>query len=524
MGNPRALVIGTGAGGLSAAAYLAREGFEVTALEQAEHPGGYLNPFSREGYRFDVGLHYVGECRPGQLTHQTLAGLGIDASGLFRELDPDGFDVFRFPDLEVRRCRGLDAYRERLTRLFPKEATGLDRFFSVVKRVDRAMKALTGSFDGQTWRMPMLRAAATLGRWSRWTFGELLEATVHDRRLRSVLAAESGTYGVPPGRASALAAMQVLLHYADGAFYPRGGAGGLRDALIDAAEKHGARIRTHARVERLLIVEHQVAGVELTDGEQLPADVVISDADPVATFSGLLEVATLPSSLRRKVQRITLSPSTAILYLGMRRDLGAELGDHNLWTYPDWDLDAVYAPIFAREPRLSELPARPSLFIASASARDPACSMAPAGCSTLEVLTFSPYDAWSRWADTPIGKRGTDYELEKHRTTARILDELERQLPGLVGDVVVQELSTPLTNEGYTLATGGAAYGPAEIPSQSGFRRFRTATPLRNLFLAGAGVFAEGIAACLLSGKVAAQLARASVVRHRPAETYAPMA
>jgi all-trans-retinol 13,14-reductase len=88
-----AVVIGTGAGGLAAAGYLARAGFRVVTLEQGAHPGGNLAPFERDGFTFDTGLHYVGQCGPGQLVGEVLAGLGINASELFREIEPDGLDI-----------------------------------------------------------------------------------------------------------------------------------------------------------------------------------------------------------------------------------------------------------------------------------------------------------------------------------------------------------------------------------------------------------------------------------------------
>jgi all-trans-retinol 13,14-reductase len=101
----KAVVIGTGAGGLAAAGFLARFGFDVTAVEQAPHLGGSLAPFERQGFTFDVGIHYVGGCRPGLLMYEQLAALGLDSSALFSELEPDGFDIYRRTRARERRCR-----------------------------------------------------------------------------------------------------------------------------------------------------------------------------------------------------------------------------------------------------------------------------------------------------------------------------------------------------------------------------------------------------------------------------------
>lgn len=205
------IVIGTGAGGLSAAGHLAKRGFDVLALEQADQPGGYLAPFEREGYHFGPGLQYLGMCRPGQFVHAVLSELGIDVAALCCELDPDGFDVFRFPDLEVRMNRDLAAYEQRLAALFPHDADGLARFFKVARDVEAVEDVMNRLVDHET-RLGDLRILGrlpTMLRWARRPLGDLLHATVADPRARAILAAQAGDYGLPPARASAIVTLMV---------------------------------------------------------------------------------------------------------------------------------------------------------------------------------------------------------------------------------------------------------------------------------------------------------------------------
>src|SRR5687768_14881470 len=92
-----AIVVGSGLGGLTAAAYLSRSGLRTLVLEQAHEPGGCgRSRGDADGFRFDVGLHYVGDCEPGGAIPSVLEGLGIDIE--FRRLDPDRFDTLVFPD------------------------------------------------------------------------------------------------------------------------------------------------------------------------------------------------------------------------------------------------------------------------------------------------------------------------------------------------------------------------------------------------------------------------------------------
>ncbi len=505
----RVVVIGTGAGGLAAAAYLARDGFDVLALEQAEHLGGYLNPFRRDGFLFDPGVHYVGECSPGRIMHEVLTGLDIDPTALFCELEPDGFDVYQFPDFEVRACRGLDEYRARLSALFPHERDGLVRLFDVVRRVDELVSMTSMKLGWST--LKGLAQLPFVMRWASRTFDELLLAHIADPRLRAVLAAAGGDYGLPPGRASAIVGLQLLAHYAHGAFFPRGGSGALRDALVGAAERHGARFRTRARVARILTDDGRASSVILDTGELIAADVVVSDVNPVRTLGQMLDPEIVPRAMRKKLANIEHSLGVCGLFLGMRRDLRAHgLGRFNVWSHSGWNIDAEYAPVFE-----GRLPDDPMLFLSPNSLKDDSGAMAPAGSSTLEIVTMAPYSMFKRWSGKPCGERGPEYQAEKTRIADWMLSTLERRWPGLVGDVVVQEVSTPLTDEHYTLAVEGGIYGPAMTPAQTGLRRFRPVTFVPNLVLAGAGVFGDGVAPCLYSGRVAAAVAAREVAPAR---------
>lgn len=504
MGNARkAVVVGTGAGGLTAAAHLAKHGFEVIALDQADRIGGFLAPFTIEGYTFDPGLHYIGQARLGQALDGVLGPLGIDVDRLFLEMNPDGFDAYRFPGFEVRMCRGLERYRDRLAAAFPAERDGLRRMFELVRRFGEVLPLLSmqkrpGLGD--------LRAALHLPsvlRWERATFGDLLGHHLKDPRARAVLAAPDGDVGLPPSQLGALAGLAVLDHYLDGAFFPRGGGGALRDALVGSAERDGARFRTHANVLEILVRDGAVAGVRLEGGERIDADVVVSDVDPTITLGKLLDSSVVPSTLRSKVAETRPSISCFVMYLGMRRNLRSRgLGAFNVWDYPTWDLDALYAPMLA-----GELPTELCMFISSSTERDDSSRLAPSGCSTLQIATFLPWEPFARWADLRPEERGPEYRQLRKEISDRLLSDVEKRWPGLVGDIEVQAVSTPLSNTDYTRAVRGGIYGPAHTPEQLGRRRFHSRTPIGGLFLAGSGVYGCGIVSCAASGRTAALLA-----------------
>lgn len=504
MAIPRkAVVVGTGAGGLAAAAHLAKRGFEVIALDQADRIGGFLAPFTLEGYTFDPGLHYVGQARRGQALDGILGGLGIDVSRLFVEMDPEGFDAYRFPGFEIRMCRGLERYRDRLVAAFPAERDGLRRVFELVRRYGEVLPLLSMHRRPGLAELKAALHLPSVLRWERATFGDLLGHYLKDPRVRAVLAAPDGDVGLPPSHLAALAGIGVIDHYLDGAFFPRGGSGALRDELVGSAERRGARFRTHTNVVEILVRDGAVTGVRLEGGERIDADVVVSDADPTITFGKLLDPSVVPSTLRSRVKETRPSISCFVMYLGMKRDLRSHgLGAFNVWDYPTWDLDALYAPVLA-----GEVPKELGMFLSSSTSRDDSGRLAPSGCSVLQIATFVPWEPFARWADMRPEERGPEYRQLRKEISDRLLEAVEKRWPGLVGDIQVQSVATPLSNTDYTRAVRGGIYGPAHTPEQIGRRRFQSRTPIGGLYLVGSGVYGCGVVSCLVSGRVAADLA-----------------
>ena len=505
MSSHRVVVVGTGAGGLCATAFLAKQGFEVIALERSIHIGGLLNPYSREGYLFDPGVHYLAQCGPGQAMDRLLDALGLSSAELMAEMDPDGFDVYRFPDFEVRMCRGAEAYRDRLAAQFPGDVRGVDNVFEAVGEFRSFNKVLdhlqpTGKLGlSDVW--DGLKSAPLL-RYVKATYGEFLDHAVTDPRLKAVFAAACGDYALPPSRASALVGLAVLYGYMDGASFPRGGSGTLRDAIQHVATQGGATFRTSAEVEHIELEGERVRGVRLKGGERIEADAVVAAVDPRHVFGRLIPEDAVPKKLLQRVRGLESSISAMALNLGVNRDLReVGLGAFNIWDYPSIDIDALYDPIFH-----GRLPDKPGIFISANSLKDPTGQMAPRGKTSLEVVTLAPYSMFGAWANMPAEERGDDFHLLKDRLQDQLLEHLDTRLPGVVDHVELMDFSTPLAMEGWVNAIDGGLYGPAMTPDQSMFFRFPSSTFLPNLFLAGAGVFGDGVPPCMQSGQVAAKM------------------
>src|SRR5689334_2044144 len=135
-----AIIIGSGAGGLTTAVALANAGQKVLVLEQHYVAGGWCHSFTLQGYRFSPGVHYIGGVQPGGPMNLILRGLGVSGDLAFCELNPDGLDHVLVGDEKFDIPRGREAYIERLKERFPAEARGIDRLFDTIKRLMAQMK------------------------------------------------------------------------------------------------------------------------------------------------------------------------------------------------------------------------------------------------------------------------------------------------------------------------------------------------------------------------------------------------
>lgn len=504
----KAVVIGTGAGGLMSAAYLAKYDFEVVALEKAPSIGGYLKSFSRKGYHFDPGIHYMGECRPGQMVHRILSGLGLNADDLFCEMDPEGFDIYRFPDFEIKLCKGIDAYRDRLAEQFPKEKKGIDRFVDNIKKV-KEIRNMINTFVYQSpalSELPLLVKLPLylpfLTRWGRSDYGTFLKSITSDVKLQAVLSSLLPCIGVPPSQASSLLALLLFLHFVEGGFFPKGGGSDLRNVIVGAAERNGAVFRTKTDVSKILVRDGKATGVLLSDGEKIEADVVVACVDPVITFGRLIESSSLPVGLRKKVVTTKPSLGSYCIFLGIKRDLNKYgLGPFNIWEYLTYDMEELY-----KDALNGKIVDPKGILISPNSLKDTSRKLAPEGCSVLEIFTLAPYEPFSKWEDLPSNKRGSEYEDFKNRYGELILDRIKQKYPDFFGDIEVKLFATPLTNAYWVNPVKGGIYGPAMSKDQTIWSRFKTRTPVKNLYLAGSGVLGAGVASSLMSGVVAADI------------------
>jgi all-trans-retinol 13,14-reductase len=501
-----AIVIGSGIGGLAAAAALATQKKRVLVLERHWQPGGLTQTFEREGFRFNVGVHYLGGFAPGQLNQRLFDTLTGGRLQMARIGGASGvYDRIRLPDFSIDCAPPATQFAQVLKRAFPQEATGIDRYFDAIEQGAAAMRTLFALRS-----MPSIVAGAygrfkraALARWVGRTTDEVVRDCVADPHLQALLAARWGDYGSRPRDGSFGIHAVVTKHYLDGAWYPVGGSARFAHDFGTAIEAAGGALRTSAEVAAIRVAERRAIGVALADGSTIDCPLVISDIGIRNT------VRLLPSheiDYAWAEDALALDPSLGYvgLYLGLEGDIEAAGADMaNTWIYESWDVDAVW-----RDP-LTE-PHAPGLFVCFPSLRDPAHDPGPQRRHTCEVVAMIDADAFKQWERNgmkkgePSSARSESYLAFKDQIERQLLAQFAEHFPRVAALVKFHEASTPISVETYTGAEHGAMYGLEATPKRFFCDALRPRTPIGGLLLAGQDVASPGVTGAFMGGVMAA--------------------
>ncbi len=498
-----AVVVGSGMGGLAAAALLARAGRRVLVLERHYTAGGFTQTYTRRGFEWDVGVHYVGEVgrpeSPLRCLFAAVTGERIE----WARMD-EVYDQIHIADRVYDLHIGRERFRDALLAHFPRERRALDKYLKLVGQVQSAAPLMFLSKG-----FPAILAAATWparararSRYFAAKTADVLASVTDDVELRAVLAGQWGDYGLPPGQSSFGTHAMVASHYMeDGGFFPVGGASAIAAAAEQVIADAGGRILVRAEVERILIEGGRAVGVRLADGRQVRTGTVISAAGLATTLRKLLPPENDKTfAAARTLDAAGMSMAHLCVYLGIDGE-GSSLGlrSRNYWLYPGPDHDANVARAIA-----DETAPDPLTFISFPSAKDPSWRDRFPGKSTVEIIGFTTYDRFREWRDQPWRRRGNAYASYKQQLTEPLLDTLFRHYPQLQDRVAHCETSTPLSTEHFSNHSEGAIYGLAHTPARFAQDRVRPRTEIPGLYLTGQDVTMAGVAGALMSGAVTA--------------------
>jgi phytoene desaturase len=481
--RPRAVVIGSGFGGLAAAVRLGARGYRVTVLERLDAPGGRAYVHRQDGFTFDAGPTIV--TAPFLFEELwRLCGRRLADDVDLRPVTP--FYRVRFHDGKVFEYTGdAAAMRAEVARFSPADVAGYERFMAMSEAIYRVGFERLGHVPFGSWR-DMARIAPDLLRLKGYrTVHGLVSGFVKDPRLRVVLSFHPLLIGGNPFSATSIYALIAHLERRWGVHFAMGGTGSLVSGLVGLVEGQGGEVRCGEEVRAITLAGRRATGVRLASGEEVPADVVVSNADSAWTYRHLLPPEARRRWTDRRIERARYSMSLFVWYFGTRRTYPG-VAHHTIMLGPRYK--ELLADIFRRKVLADDF----SLYLHRPTATDP--SLAPEGCDAFYVLSPVPHlGSGTDWAEAGEAYRRA---IERHLSATL--------LPGLEREVVTSRTLTPQDFRDRLLSFRGAAFGMEPVLTQSAwFRPHNRSEEVERLYLVGAGTHpGAGLPGVLSSARV----------------------
>ncbi len=499
------IIIGGGVNGLVAATMLAKGGLKPLLLEAAGEVGGCaITGELVPGFRCPTLSHWAA------LDAALVRDLGLERHGL-KIVSTDAIGSVApadAPALTIWRDR---AQTERaLAALSQQDASRYPEFLRSLSAIGGVLRPLLSSpappidapaagdlFEllktGRRFRALGRSDAYRLLRWLPMPVADFAAEWFESHQSQAAIAA-AGVFGSHLGPRSAGSTAVFLLLAARhseplaAGWTARGGAGAISQALQSAARQAGADIRTGARVKSIAVAGEAAAGVVLESGEELRSRLVVASTDPRRTLLELMDPVHLPPDFRESVRQIrmrgtltkinfavsTLPKFSGLASLPPEQQVAALSG----WVRLSGDINAIDRAFDAS--KYGAFAEQPAIDLTIPSIADG--SLAPAGQHVVSAyVQFTPY-----------ALRDTTWEVERDRLCQQAIRAIERSAPGFERSIVGRQIVTPLDLERtYGLTGGHIFHGELALDQLYlarpllGWARYRT--PLRNLYLCGAG-------------------------------------
>lgn len=462
------IIIGAGLGGMASAITLATKGYSVTIFEKNGHAGGKLNVLEKDGFRFDLGpsilsmpylfrdlfslagkrfeeyvpivpldIHWRNFFENGTVVD--LIGDYDQQKQLFHSLSPFLPEQFRqFLNYSENQFKCIDRMYFR---------SGADTFLDVLKHLP--LRMIT-SIDGLN----------SMRKGINNSFTHPL--------IRNVFSYFAKYIGSSPFNAPGFLNLLPWIQYRYGLWYVKNGMYNLAQGMVKLLKELKIQIHFNTQVNRILVAGNRTAGVQLYDGREIPAEIIVSNMEVLPACTTLLCMK--PQQLKH-LTRFEPSCSGLVVHLGVDK-IYSRLAHHNFF-YSE-NLQKNFRAIYSEY----RLPDDPTVYVVAPVRTDP--TIAPAGCDILKLLPHVPH------INDNHCYTSADYEQFKDR----LIDKLERMgLEHLRKHIITEDVMTPMDIMDRYYSCKGSIYGiVSDMWKNYGFKAPKQSHLYPNLFFTGGSV------------------------------------
>lgn len=465
-----AIIVGSGLGGLQCANILSREGFKVCLIEKNHQLGGCLQTFIRDGSVFDTGMHYIGSVEEGQFLHRFLKYFKLTESLKIRKMDADAYEIIRLGDREYRFANGYDNFSERLISYFPGEHEAIRNYISRMKEVSKSVDLL--NMDVLPGQRPGYFNNFSTG------FNNYLETLTGNQEFRNMLVGNSPLYAGVKDKTPLYIPMIINSTYVESAYRFVDGGSQISNLLAGSIVENGGTILRDAEVTKFVFGSGSMKSVVINDSEEVEAKWFISNIHP-KTMLSLFDHMPLRPAYQKRISSIEDTYGMFSLYLAMKENSFEYINSHYYIYRTDdvWHGDRI---IPGRWPESYMMHFSPG-------------SKNERYASSVIVTVYLNWDEVAPWESTFVEKRGDDYREFKIRKAEALLDEVEKDFPGIRSCVKSFYTSTPLTYRDYTGTFRGSVYGMLKDFNSPLKTMIIPKTRVPNLLLTGQNTNVHGV-------------------------------
>lgn len=470
------LVIGSGLGGLVSALVLAKEGLKVCVLEKNNQYGGNLQTFSRDKLIFDTGVHYLGGLSEGQNLNRFFSYLEIMDGLELQKMDEDGYDRISFGNESVQypHAQGYQNFVEQLSRYFPEEKENLENYCEEIQYV-----------CSQFPRYHVIGKDHYNEEILHLNTKRFIESVTQNKKLQSVLLGSNFLYAGDSENVPFYVHALTVNSYIQSAYKCVKGGSQISKLLIRKLREYGAEIHKHSEVSGFVFDENNILkSVQTKAGKEYSARQFISNIEIRATMK-LIGEERLKKSFMNRVLSWKPVSSCFSVYIVLKSQ---SLPNFNYNIYHYSSEEQVWNAFRYRKETW------PETYMLSSTAS----KHHPEFAESLTAISYMDFEEVKEWENTfntvaDEHERGEAYEKFKLEKTEKMIEALEKKIPGLRHAIRRIYTSSPLSYRDYIGNFEGNMYGYMKSSENPLKTMVSPRTKIDNLFLTGQSVNMHGI-------------------------------